>query len=74
MGEVGSSSRLLEWCAEHEVTITDVSGLSGYSVPYLSLISRGKRVPPPRAKIAIARALHARVGDLFPPEREEQSV
>ena len=67
------SSRLLEWCAEHDATITDVSGLSGYSVAYLSLISRGKRIPPPQVKIAIARALGERVADLFPVEREPAS-
>jgi transcriptional regulator with XRE-family HTH domain len=59
------ASRLLKWCADNGLTITDVAGLSGYSVPYLSLISRGKRTPPPRAKVAIARAVGARVGDLF---------
>jgi transcriptional regulator with XRE-family HTH domain len=73
VGEV-DSSRLLEWCSANDITLTDIAGLSGYSVAYLSLISRGKRVPPPRVKITIARALHARVGDLFPPEREEQSA
>jgi transcriptional regulator with XRE-family HTH domain len=62
------ASRLLTWCAEHGLTITDVAGLSGYSVPYLSLISRGKRTPPPHAKVAIARAVGARVGDLFTSE------
>jgi hypothetical protein len=66
------SNRMLEWLGEHDVTITDVSGLSGYSVAYLSLISRGKRTPPPRVKIAIARAVQARVGDLFPAESQEQ--
>lgn len=65
MPETAAASRLLEWCAEHDVTITDMAGLSGYSVAYLSLISRGKRTPPPQVKIALARAVGARVSDLF---------
>lgn len=62
--------RLLEWCQENDFTITDVSGLTGYSVSYLSSIARGKREPGPRVKVTIARALGERVGDLFPVERE----
>jgi transcriptional regulator with XRE-family HTH domain len=65
-------SPMLDWLDEHEMTITDVSGLTGLSVSYLSLVSRGRRIPSPRVKIAIARAVRARVGDLFVPEAELQ--
>jgi transcriptional regulator with XRE-family HTH domain len=66
-------SRLTEWCAEHDRTITEVADLSGYSVAYLSLVARGKREPSPDVKVTIARALRARVADLFPIDRAERA-
>ena len=67
-------SLLQEWCDANDCTITEVADLSGYSVAYLSLISRGLRTPPPHVKTAIARALGTRVKNLFPADRQAAST
>ena len=58
--------KVSEWCEARGWTLTDAAGLTGYSVSYLSLVARGKREVGPAAKVRIARALGARVSDLFP--------
>jgi transcriptional regulator with XRE-family HTH domain len=66
---------LQKWCQENDLSATELADLSGYSVPYISLIMRGKRVPPWRVKVAIARALGIRVAEVFPPtDREAASA
>lgn len=52
-------------------TLADVSGLTGVSVSYLSLIERGLRMPPPDLKVVIARGIGAAVADVFPPPERE---
>lgn len=59
------------WCAEHDAGPTELADLTGYSVSYMSLIVAGRREPPARAKVAIARALGVRVRDLWPPAERE---
>ncbi|WP_300611042.1 helix-turn-helix transcriptional regulator [Trebonia sp.] len=59
-------NRLAEWCAAQGWTLTDVAGLTGYSLSYMSLVARGKRELGPAAKVRIAKRLGARVSDLFP--------
>lgn len=57
---------LREWRRQRGWSLTDISGLTGFSVSYLSLVERGFREPPPEAKVTIARRLGARVADVFP--------
>ena len=65
------SDALQRWCQENDLSATELADLSGYSVAYISLIMRGKRVPPWRVKVAIARALGIRVAEVFPPTERE---
>jgi transcriptional regulator with XRE-family HTH domain len=44
-----------------------MSGLTGLSKAYLSLIERHLREPSPTNKVRIARGLGASVAELFPP-------
>jgi transcriptional regulator with XRE-family HTH domain len=62
---------LQKWCKENDLSATELADLSGYSVAYISLIMRGKRVPPWRVKVAIARALGIRVAEVFPSAERE---
>lgn len=57
---------LREWRERQGWTLADVSGLTGLSKSYLSLVERGLREPPPPTKVQIARRLGATVADLFP--------
>jgi transcriptional regulator with XRE-family HTH domain len=68
------ANALREWRTARGWTLADVGGLTGLTVSYLSLIERGLRDPTPQVKIAIARRVGARVGELFPPEREQASA
>ena len=62
------------WCAEHGAGPTELADLTGYSISYMSLIASGRREPPARVKLAIARAVGMRVRDLWPPvERKAAS-
>jgi transcriptional regulator with XRE-family HTH domain len=58
---------LRAWRAEHGYTQDEVADLSNRSPAFISLIESGQRNPRPQTKVAIARALGARVRDLFPP-------
>jgi transcriptional regulator with XRE-family HTH domain len=55
---------------EFKVRVTDLADGTGYSPSYISLILSGKREAPLQVRSAIARALGARVKDLWPPEHE----
>ena len=50
---------------------TALADLTGYSTSYMSLIASGRREPPARVKLAIARAIGMRVRDLWPPSDRE---
>jgi len=56
---------LREWRERQGWTLADVSGLTGLSTAYLSLVERGLREPPPTTKVQIARGVGASVADLF---------
>lgn len=71
---MAEQNRLVEWCEARGWTLTDAAGLSGYSLSYLSLAARGKRPLGPAAKVRIARALGARVAELFPVSDDLTSV
>jgi transcriptional regulator with XRE-family HTH domain len=55
-------------------TLHEVSGLTGYSAGYLSLVERGMREPSPVTKVRIARGVGAQVRDLFPLDEREPAV
>ena len=63
------ASALRRWREQRGWTLTELSGLTGLTVSYLSLIERGLRNPPPQVKVHIARASGAKVGELFPAEQ-----
>jgi transcriptional regulator with XRE-family HTH domain len=54
------------WRQRHGVTLEELSGLTGYSIPKLSLVERGKRRLRPLERVRIARLLRERVRVLFP--------
>ena len=56
---------------EHKVRVIDLADATGYSPSYISLILSGKREAPLHVRSAIARALGARVRDLWPPQQGE---
>lgn len=67
---------LREFRRRHRLTLEDVSGLVGISVPMLSRVERGERNFSPLRKVAVAKRLGVPVGELFPPEplEEEESA
>jgi transcriptional regulator with XRE-family HTH domain len=68
---VAVASALRKWREQQGWTLIDLSGLTGVSVSYLSLIERGLRNPPPHLKVHIARGIGAAVADVFPPPDRE---
>ena len=65
------STRFRQWRRLEGLTLEEVSGLTGVSVPMLSLVERDKRRFGPRTKILVARRLGVSVSSLFPPELVE---
>jgi transcriptional regulator with XRE-family HTH domain len=55
---------------EYKVRVIDLADATDLSPSYISLILSGKREPPLHVRSAIARALGARVRDLWPPEQQ----
>jgi transcriptional regulator with XRE-family HTH domain len=62
------ASQLRKWRKERGWDLADVSGLSGRSISYLSRVERGLYDPPPATKVQIARAVGAKVAEIFPRE------
>lgn len=58
-------TKLRQWRTERGWSLNEFSGLTGYSVAYLSRVEREERVPGPEVKITIARRLGADVRELF---------
>jgi transcriptional regulator with XRE-family HTH domain len=67
VGEV--TTPLREWRLRNELTLVDLSGLTGLSDGFLSRLERGKRNLSPLERVRVARAVGARVEELFPPNR-----
>ncbi len=61
-------TRFRSWRQQEGLTLEEVSGITGVSVPMLSLVERDKRRLAPKTKILLARRLGVPVGSLFPPE------
>jgi transcriptional regulator with XRE-family HTH domain len=51
---------------EHNIRVVDLADATGYSPSYISLILSGRREASLHVRSAIARALGARVKDLWP--------
>jgi transcriptional regulator with XRE-family HTH domain len=61
-------NRLREWRTNAGFSLSEVAGLTGISVPMLSLAETGQRRFSPHAKIAISRRLGVSLATLFDPE------
>ena len=59
------SSRLRDWRVINDLTMPEVSGLTGVSVAMLSRLERGLRQASPRLKVQMARRLGVQIPDLF---------
>lgn len=59
------SNRLRRWRVENDLTLEDVSGLTGISVSMLSRVERGHKQMAPLTRVRVARRLGAPVADLF---------
>ncbi|GII89706.1 hypothetical protein Ssi03_76960 [Sphaerisporangium siamense] len=57
---------LRKWRRDRGITLLEASGLTGVHASALSRIERRQINPRPMTKVAIARALGAPVGRLFP--------
>lgn len=58
-------TRLRAWRLAQGLTMAEVADLTGFSPSMLSRLERGERVPIPRTKVLIARALGVSIRDLF---------
>jgi transcriptional regulator with XRE-family HTH domain len=58
-------TRLRDWREGKGLTLVEVSDLTGVSASLLSRAERGQHTFPPMTRVTIARALGARVSDLF---------
>ena len=67
MDAMAHANHLREWRERHGLTIEEVADLAGYSAAHLSRMERGERDVPPLARVRLARAVGARVRDLFDP-------
>lgn len=65
-----SETRLRSWREEHDLTLQEVSDLTGVSPSMLSRVESGQRNMSPLAKVRVARCLGVRVADLFEPEEQ----
>ena len=53
---------------DYGARVVDIADVTDLSASYISLILSGRREAPPHVQIAIARAVGARVRDLWPRE------
>lgn len=60
-----TTSRLRSWREAAELSLAEVSDLTGMSVSMLSRVERGERGLTPLGKVALARRLGVRIRDLF---------
>lgn len=67
-----TNTRLRQWRIANELTLEELSDLTGASVSMLSLTERGLRRMRPSTKVTVARRLGVPVRDLFEVEDLEQ--
>jgi transcriptional regulator with XRE-family HTH domain len=65
-------SKFRNWRRRAGLSLSEVSGITGASVPMLSLIENGLRSPSPEMKVTIARRLHVPVERLFEVEEIDE--
>ena len=58
-------ARFRQWREENDLSLRDVSDLTGWSESMISMAERGKRTFSTEAKVQISRALGVRIADLF---------
>lgn len=58
-------SPLRTWRLQHGLTLQEVSDLCGISASMISRVERGQKRLSPMTKVRLARALGARVSELF---------
>lgn len=59
------TSRLRQWREQQNLTILEVSDLTGISPSMLSRVETGDRHLSPHSRVVMARRLRVRVADLF---------
>jgi transcriptional regulator with XRE-family HTH domain len=75
MGTRMLSNRLRDYRDREGWSLVDASGLTGYSVPFLSRVERGERNLTPAGRVHVARCFGCRVEDIFdPPVIEDEDV
>lgn len=62
-----AESKLASWRRSNGFTLEDLSGLSGFSISYLSRVERGICTMTPTSRIRLSKSLGMKVGDLFDP-------
>ena len=60
-------SALRRWRLSNGLTLEDIEGLTGKDASYISRLERGERQLRPIERVRFARAVGARVDELFPP-------
>ena len=65
---------LKDWRTKHDLTLEEISDVTGYSVPMLSRVERGERQLNALARIRLARALGVKVREIFPLEAHEEEI
>jgi transcriptional regulator with XRE-family HTH domain len=65
---------LWEWRTSEELTLEEVSDLTGLSVSMLSRAERGLRQVSPQTKVLVARRLGVAIHDLFEVDELEGAV
>ena len=60
-----NGSRLRTWREQERLTLAEVSALTGYSEPMLSLVETGKRRLSRQGKVLLARRLGVPLRELF---------
>ena len=60
-----SKTRLGEWRKREGLTLAELSGLTGISVPMFCLVENGKKTFAPKTKVIVARRLGVPIHELF---------
>ena len=68
---IGNGSPLRRWRHEQDLSLNEVSDLTGVSVATLSRVERGQRSLAPLTRVKVARRLGVAVRDLFEVETIE---
>jgi transcriptional regulator with XRE-family HTH domain len=67
-------TKFRKWRIDNELTLEELSDLTGYSTAMLSRVERNQRQLSPLARVRVARRLGVRVRDLFDVEEVEEDA